>query len=535
LRSGNRTDTPGCAVGVSRNGAVVYEHGYGIANLELGVPITSATVFHIASISKSFTAMSIVLAAEHGQLSLDDEVQQYVPEWVDRDDHITIRHLLTHTSGLRDAFGLLGWAAPSESAGDQNTAIVRMLARQRGLNFPPGTEFQYNNGGYNLLGSIVKRATGQSLRAFADANIFKPLGMTHTHVHDDPAMLVPNRASGYSKGVDSWRLALSDNQGVVGNAGMQSTVGDLLLWAQNFDTPRVGTPATLAAMQQRTALIGGKTSTYGFGLDIGRYRGLETIGHSGGDYGIATNVVRYPGQRFAVAVLCNIDSYAMGGTTTINPDALTNSIADIYLADALTPIDASPNTAVSPPTPVKLSDEELSIKTGLYRIVGRDLPVLISVSHGTLMVRSYYQDDTDFEVTPVGANRFLFQGRVPLEFVPATTGRPKGWHVGEGKDRGLWQLVTFVPTATDLQSYVGDYRSEEIGVTYTIVERGSVLIVENPGRADIPVQSFSKDVFVGDSVGIVKFSRDARGVLTGFTVNRENDRGVRFDRMKRAD
>ena len=151
------------------------------------------------------------------------------------------------------------------------------------------------------------------------------------------------------------------------------------------------------------------------------------------------------------------------------------------------------------------------------------------------MLRSYYQDDTDFEVTPVGANRFLFQGRVPLEFVPATTGRPKEWHVGAGKDQGLWQPVTFAPTATDLHSYVGKYRSEEIGVTYTIVERGSVLIIENPGRADIPVQPFSKDVFVGDSVGIVRFSRDARGVLTGFTVNRENDRGVRFDRIERAD
>jgi hypothetical protein len=183
---------------------------------------------------------------------------------------------------------------------------------------------------------------------------------------------------------------------------------------------------------------------------------------------------------------------------------------------------------------VKLSDDELSSKAGLYRLVGRDLPVLITLRQGTLMLRSYYQDEYDFEVTPVGANQFLFQGRVPLEFVPATAGRPKEWHVGEGKDQRLWQLVTFAPSATDLQSYVGDYRSEEIGVTYTIVERGSVLIVENPGRAEIPVQPFSRDVFVGDSVGIVKFSRDARGALTGFTVNRENDRGVRFDRMKRA-
>lgn len=152
-------------------------------------------------------------------------MQKYIPEWQDYDDHITIRHLLTHTSGLRDAFALLGWTEPSESAGDYNEAIVRVLARQRGLNFPPGSEYQYNNGGYNLLASILKRATGQSLSEFAGTNIFRPLGMTHTHLHDDLPMLVPNRASGYSRNASGWRAAKEDG-GVVGNTGMYSTVGD---------------------------------------------------------------------------------------------------------------------------------------------------------------------------------------------------------------------------------------------------------------------------------------------------------------------
>ena len=157
--------------------------------------------------------------------------KKYIPEWV-ASEHPTIRQLLTHTSGIREGFSLLGWAAPSEG-GDPNEAMLRMLARQRGVNVAPGTEYQYNSGGYNLLGSILKRATGQSLRSFADANIFKPLGMTHTHFHDDPAMIVPNRASGHSRDAAGWHLA-SEVQGVVGNAGMYSTVGDLLLWAQNF-------------------------------------------------------------------------------------------------------------------------------------------------------------------------------------------------------------------------------------------------------------------------------------------------------------
>jgi CubicO group peptidase (beta-lactamase class C family) len=529
----NGKDTPGCAVGISRNGDIVYEHGYGMANLELNVPITPESVFAIASITKSFTAMSVLLAAEQGRLSLDDEVQKYIPEWRDRDDHITVRHLLTHTSGLRDAFALLGWAPLTESAGDYNEAIARMLARQRGLNFVPGTEYQYNNGGYNLLATILRRATGQSLREFAAANIFKPLGMAHTHVHDDVPMLVPNRASGYTRYVSGWRAAKVDG-GIVGNSGMYSTVGDLLLWEENFEKPRVGTPEMFAAMQKPTVLKGGGiAASHGTGFGNGQYRGLTSIESSGGDQGIASKVARFPDQHFAVAVLCNEDNIVMGGMSRVDLDALTNGIADIYLADALGPTEAAIKTT-PPPTPVKLSDTELSEKTGLYKIGGVDLPVLMSVDHGRLMLRSYYGDDFDFELMPVGVNRFLLRNSILFEFIPATPGRPKGWHVGEGKDARDWQLVTFASPASDIRSYAGEYRSEEIAATYILEARDSALVVRSPWGAPITIAPFSKDVFVGDFVGIVKFSRDSLGVVTGFTLNRENARGVRFDRGRRT-
>lgn len=527
----NGKDTPGCAVGISRNGVIVYHHGYGMANLELNVPITPETVFAIASITKSFTAMSVLLAAEQGKLSLDDEVQKYIPEWRDRADHITIRHLLTHTSGLRDAFALLGWAPLTESAGDYNEAIARMLARQRGLNFAPGTEYQYNNGGYNLLATILKRAAGQSLREFADPNIFKPLGMTHTHVHDDVPMLVPNRASGYTRYISGWRAAKVDG-GIVGNAGMYSTVGDLLLWEENFEKPRVGTSEMFAAMQKPTVLRGGGVAaSHGMGFGISQYRGLTTIEGSGGDQGIASKVARFPDQGFAVAVLCNEDNFVMGGMSRVDLDALTNGIVDIYLADVLGPVEASAQ-AEPPSKPVKLSDAELSEKTGLYKVGGVDLPVLMSVDHGRLMARAYYGDD--FELTPVGVNRFLLRNSILFEFIPATQGRPKGWHVGEGKDARDWQLVTFALPGTDIRSYAGEYRSEEIAATYTIDARDSALVVRSPWGSDITVAPFSKDVFVADFVGIVKFSRDNGGVVTGFTLNRENARGVRFDRVSRT-
>jgi CubicO group peptidase (beta-lactamase class C family) len=530
----NRTDSPGCAVGISRNGSVLYEHGYGMANLERRVPITPVTVFPIASTSKSFTAMSVVLAAERGQLSLDDEVQKYIPEWVDRDDHITIRHLLNHTAGLRDAFTLLGWAPPSESAGDQNEGIVRMLSRQRGLNFKPGTQFEYNNGGYNLLASILKRATGQSLRTFSDANIFTPLGMTRSHFRDDRATAVPNRASGYQKLADGWH-DVTENTGVVGNAGMDSTVGDLLRWAQNFDHVRVGTPGMLAAMQKPPILADGKTSSYGFGLGLEQYRGALTVGHNGGGHGMATNIMRFPKQRFAVAVLCNEDSVVMGGMARVNPDVFTHGIADIYLADQLAPVEASPSAVApsAPPAPVTLSAAEVSDMTGLYRYVLQDWPIQISAGPGVLLARSYYQDDFDFELRPVGANRFLFNGNVPFAFIPATAGKPKQWRIVDSPgEQGVALPVTFVPPASALPDYVGDFHSDEIGVTFTIEVRDAKLALNNHGWVNTPVLAFAKDVFAGDAVGIVKFSRDARGAVSGFTMNRGGAHDVRFERMR---
>jgi hypothetical protein len=405
---------------------------------------------------------------------------------------------------------------------------VRILSRQRSLNFPPGTEYQYDKGGYNLLASLVKRATGLSLPAFADANIFKPLGMTHSSFRN-----IPTAAIGYSRNAKGWREN-TDKADVVGNSGMYSTVGDLLRWERNFDDVRVGSPAALAAMQKPPTLRDGTTSSYGFGLAVGQYRGAPTVEHSGAEHGVATKVVRFPRQRFAVAVLCNEDSVAMGGLARVNPDVFTNGIADIYLADVVEPVEASAKTEPSP-TPVKLPAPELAEKTGLYRVVSSELPILISVNDGALMLRSYYQDDTDVAMTPVGGNRFLLQNTVPLEFVPAAADRPKEWFLGEGNGRRTLQPVTQTISLAEARSYSGQYRSEEIGIVYTLEARDDALTIRSERGRDILIVPFGRDIFVGDEVGIVRFSRDQRGTVTGFTVSRDAARGVRFDRVnKRA-
>lgn len=522
----NRPDSPGCGVGVSRTGEVIYERGYGTASLERHVPITSSTVFPLASITKAFTAMSVLLAAERGLLSLDDDVSKYIPEWSNREHRVTIRHVITHTSGLRDAYLLQGWAPNN---GKSNDALMKILSRQRGLNFAPGAEYQYNNGGYLLLGRILERASGQTLGAFADANVFKPLGMTGAYFNGDPVRAAPDHASGYSPQANGWRL-VPESSGYAGNAGMMSSVRDLLRWANNFADARVGTPALLARMQTATVLTGGQTTPHGMGFGIGNYRGARTFRTSGGDFGTATELVLYPDQKLAIAVLCNMDSVVMGAMATVNPDDLTNGVADIFLEDVLEPR-AAPSAGAPPPPPVSLSAEELARKTGLYR-VGSDenYIVLMSVRDGRFTLRDFYGDNYDMLMTPISPNRFLFPGGT-FEFSPAEAGWPQAWHLIDGEGRRLveLQLMKFDTSKAALPSFAGEYRSDELDVTYTVAVRDSGLVLQSS-----TLHPVFKDAFVGDYMGTVRFFRDARGSVTAFTLNRKSARGVRFERVKRA-
>jgi hypothetical protein len=229
-------------------------------------------------------------------------------------------------------------------------------------------------------------------------------------------------------------------------------------------------------------------------------------------------------------VLCNEDNIVMGGKARLNPDVFINGIADIYLADVLKPTAAPAALPTAPaPSSVKLTDAELSEKTGLYRMSGVDFPVRMTVAHGTLMGRSLFGEGFDLELTPTAANRFLLFNSVPFEFVPAAAIKPRKWVVGAGKDQRVWELVTFTLPPTELQAFAGSYRSDELNVTFTVEQKGSSLNVAHT----VDVAPYEKDVFVGDWVGIMKFTRDARGVVSGFSVNRANAKGVRFDRITR--
>jgi len=515
-----RSDSPGCSVGVSRGGATVLERGYGMANLELGVPIAPASVFHVASVTKQFTAMSILLLAQDGRLSIDDEVRRHVPEWAGPPD-VTIRHLLTHTSGVRDAFLLIEMAAP-DTGRSRHDQLVALLARQRGLSEPPGRRYVYNNGGYVLLAEIVARASGRSLRAFADERIFQPLGMRQTHMHDDPDGLVPLQATGYTRGNDGALRVARRPDGVVGNGGLFTTVGDLLRWERNFASPRVGSAALLASMAVPPALPGGATTVYGFGLQNDSHDGHRAIAHSGGDPGASAYAARYPDDDLAVAVLCNSDEF--------DSVDLAHQVANVYLG-------APAGTAAAPagePEPPSIPTSQLAANEGLYRDPTDEALLRVFVRDGTLRGSPGAGADGGWPIVPLGGDRFRIPGTaIVLAFSAGANGGRTLRISGERPVPAVLERVApYALSATQLAGFAGDFRSEELATTYALRVRDGALIIDVPGRTSIPLQPIVPDTFAGPLVGAITFSRDSAGRSSGFVVQAYAARGVRFERVR---
>ncbi len=422
------SNTPGCALGVYRNGAIAYSRGYGMANLELGVPLTSATFFDIGSTSKQFTAASILLLAQDGKLTLGDEVRKWIPELPDYGAPVTIRHLLHHTSGIRDYLTLMGLRFTSFDGVTTDRDALDLIVRQKELNFPPGSEHLYSNSGYFLLGEIVKRASGQTLRAFATQRIFAPLGMTATHFHDDHTMIVPQRATAYGpRAGGGFAIDMSGFE-QTGDGAVQTSIAELLAWDNNFYTPKVGGPKLLAELQLRGVLNKGDTIAYARGLMLGEQRGLETVSHGGSWAGYRAELLRFPAQHTSIAVLCNI--------ATGNPSGRARRVAEVVLESQMSaPVVATAaNTArpqqTTPTMPANLNradysgdfySPELDI---VYRIRAQDGGLYLERPGLPSQVLSWRNQDE------FGAPGFVISYR-------RAGGRINGFTIGAGRVRNI--------------------------------------------------------------------------------------------------
>jgi CubicO group peptidase (beta-lactamase class C family) len=525
----NQPGAPGVSVAVSRNGVVLYERAFGTANLELSVPLKPESVFQVASVAKQFTAMSILLLQQRGRLSIDDEVRKYLTEFPDYGAPLTVRHLLNHTSGIRDVYLLhQALAAPRDDIGDWNDVLVRRLAAQRGLNFTPGSDFQYNNGGYVLLATIVKRVSGRSLQDFAHENIFEPLGMTRTRFDDDPRRLVANRVTGYARDGEAWRRAREEitRPGSVGNSGLLSTPGDLLRWEHNFAQGTVGGQELRAAMEMPAVLTSGATLPYGLGLWVTDDRGRTTIHHGGGAPGFSAQTIRYPDHGLAIVVLANSGGFDTSG--------LAARISEVYIGAAQR---ASSTPAGPGARTVSLTLEQLAAKTGLYRAIEGPRFVRLFLRDGRLMWSRGTGTRGGLEMVPLAEGRFVIPGTAPLmfDFLPEQANALAFRASSPGQRAATFERVApFTPSSAERRQYAGEYESSDLDVIYTIVEEGGTLHVRIPGRDEsLMLEPAGRDVFQTGRGDAFTFRRDQRGDLAGFVFSSTGAWSLSFDRATR--
>jgi CubicO group peptidase (beta-lactamase class C family) len=397
----DKPTSPGCAVGAIKDNRYLYQHGYGMANLDYDIPNSPEMVYYIGSDSKQFTAASIVLLSLQGKLSLDDNIRKYFPELPDYGTPITIRHLIHHTSGIRDIYSLMNMRGDKLEDVFSDSAALSLIFRQKGLGFKPGDAYSYSNSGYFLLAQLIKRVTGQSLREFADAQIFKPLGMMHTHFHDDPGHVMKGRAMSYEKDdKGGFRISYLQNFDKVGAGGLYSTIDDLRKWDENFYTHQVGGDALQRIIHTRGILNNGDTLTYAFGNTVTTSRGLRVTEHGGSMMGYKAYVLRFPDQHFSVLTTCNLGA--------IDPGPLAHAVAAVFLGDKMKP--ETPRAvaqAGASSTSVALTSADVAALVGDY--FSDDLGVTYTVRtspDGQLVLAM--PGDTPVTLVPAGSNAFRF-------------------------------------------------------------------------------------------------------------------------------
>ena len=504
-------DGPGCAAATSLNGKTIFEAGYGASNIEADVPITPASIFHAASISKQFTAAAVMLLAREGKLSLDDDIHKYLPELPDYRQRITIRHLLNHTSGIRDQWDLLSLSRGRfEENRITESDVLDIVSRQKELNFVPGAEYLYSNSGYTLAAIIVGRVAGKPLRQFADERIFQPLGMTRTHFHDDYTMIVKGRTSAYARRPDGqWRVSIP-NFDTYGATSLFTTAGDLLRWQQNFVQPVVGDEAMLRAMQTSAVLTNGDTTGYGLGISLQGDRGAILVGHSGADAGYRAYTGRYPEHGLAVAVLCN--------ASTSDPAALAARMAEVFVPTLARPV--TPPLAMTP----KPAAEELGRLAGVYVnqttggvtfVTFRGQDLIVGRTNGPTLVptgpRKFWLGNVEWTFEPNGNVVQRFLGRPPRTSVT------------------LVKRDAFKPTPAQLAAYAGRYVSEELGTTYTVSVADSTLRLRTGVTDAVTGTPAYADTFLGRYT--VQFTRDASGRVNGMLVSTGRVRRIRFQKV----
>lgn len=513
--------SPGCALGVYRDGRILYTRGYGLANIADATPITPKTIFDLGSTSKQFTATSIILLSQQGKLSLDDDVRRFIPELPVYQRPITIRHLLNHTSGIRDYIGLLTLGGVDISGRATAKQTLDAIARQKALNFEPGSEHLYSNSGYFLLSQIVERVSGKSMRAFAEENIFRPLGMTSTHVRDDHTNPLPGGAISYNPTAAGYVINHSMWE-QTGDGAVYTTVEDLLRWDNNFYDPKVGGPKLLEELHRVGRLNDGTPLTYASGLTVSEYRGVKSVSHGGAWMGFRAELQRFPDQHLSVATLCNV--------ANSNPTQLARSVAAVYLDGQLAPLVFTPFAGTPAPPAnrpvVTLTDAELQAWTGTYLSTANGSPRVLAVEAGKLVATV---GANKIELAPHGPADFsitLNGNSIQLRFERGPDGRRIRQWIGGQEGPAFDEATARSPL---LPSYAGTFRSDELAASFTVTIIGETIQVKIPSGGAMIMRQSRDGVFTNGGTTL-RFDPPRDGKVGGFVLDLGRVRGLRFVR-----
>jgi len=527
FRPFDRTDSPGCALGVYQDGAIRYARGYGMASLEHGMPLSPRSVLDVGSISKQFIAMAMLILEKDGKLSLDDPIRKNFPELPAYADRITWRRALSQTSGLRDLWTM--WGQTGRTFAGDTVDALNVIIHSVEPNYTPGERYLYTNTGWILAAQAVYRLTGKSLAQFAQERIFGPLGMRDTRFLEDRYAIIPNLAESYSpREKGGFRIQRSNYDGAIqGAGGIHTTIEDFGRWLNNYDAATVGGRDILTTMTTATKLNDGSPATsgpgqaYAVGTIVGTVRGIRVVQHGGSWGGFRAQMLRFPDQRFAVATLCNL--------TSSGPDSLAQKVAAIYIGDQMQPDTAAAWTEALGKEPrVEASAETLRGLAGVWRNIERGEVRRTRVKGDTLISEGFMPTP----YVPLGGRRFRTdrggRSEIRFELEPAP---------GRMIVRTTTETVTFIRAdtaavdSTRLGEYAGDYRSDEAEVTQTWkVEKGKLVAYAAYRQLGVLEPTY-KDGFTR-SGAVIDMVRDKKGRITGFVLQAGRVRNLRFTRVR---
>jgi CubicO group peptidase (beta-lactamase class C family) len=501
---------PGCTVAVSQHGKPIANRAYGLADLEREVALTPESIFDVGSIVKQFVAASTLLLVEEGRLSLTEDVRKYIPELPDYGHKITLDHLLTHTSGIRD------WTGLGPLTGREVDALTLTL-RQRGLNFAPGEEWSYSNGGYVLLKEIVARTSGMSFADFTRTRLFDPLGMKSTTYLLDMRDVVKNRALAYDKAPTGWKLDVQLGNDRGGGGALLSTAADLIIWNDALTNARLGKFVT-DQIHEPATLSNGRRLGYAHGLFLDTNRAGRIVWHSGGAAGYGSMLSRFPEQGLSVAVLCNAGD-------TVEATMFARRIFEVMV-----PAAASESQPTTPSAANSAEPSDLKSRAGLFFSTSTGLPMRLAVEKGRLRIQGGPPLDTlanDRFRNPRSAVSFMSQDEFELQFVSADEFALKSM---EGKTTRYRRAAPYAPTAADLQAFAGRFTNDENRAVLEMNPAKQGLMVRFNEAQAFEFRPVDRDTFQLGGM-ILRFRRDQAGSVVALDYSNPLVRNIAFVRQ----